>query len=773
MGDPSNTHPSESDRVASRRASTRLSHILRDGGDDDYDLQAMAISDGFRPVQIAQSHPSHVARPSQSSLDIPAARAVPPRPSSVSKPLPGHEAIFSAPYNGLDRARMRSSSVSTDSPVMPDETPYEGPRGPSHPYQMYPQDVRVVRTASLATTSTAPLSERSYNGPRGPAHPYGIYPQNVGTSDDGSSDRQPQRDINVGFPGTADNYQRRLGPDGEEVADMIGPDGHTEQLPPYTRYPVEAYAQKALGIGVTQSAPTSSPVQQTEPQIAQNLEIPGAGGIGLATRNPEFSSVEDLNQLNSPQSRRSLRSIASDASHHPINTAAFTVANEKEAPNWKAAARRRIWGIVPCWALVLAAIILVLLGVVVGTVIGTLFGRQLRNHSNNNGSSESATKPPGFVPLPTVPPGLPALAEGFYSLPLMSPLPSNRCFKNTDQVRAWNCDAILSQLTMNVRRKRDSADVTAYALDLTYNHSYTEDSFVYSYGVQPPSLIDQQLTLVNDTFERLRGPAWAFAIPYNKTIILPEQYLTYTPADEVQRRMMFGFDFKRKGLAQTGEKPWVCTWPSTILEIFIYASQDSRFEYPMVPSGTGSGSSSSSSTESSSGAQSTHQHRRDAMVQSYDYTSQKDEDFPYSHPPTQPPSSSSSTASTSSASTSSTTSTTPSPEPSYFSPPPMPPPPYPPYPKMIKVEERRDPGIGAPAPICRQIVIADVGIEAHPALNDEGDPIEIQIAELTPESSEKEANQYFKRDLFGSNLWARDDGSSGNELTECGCIWWL
>ncbi|KAI0907811.1 hypothetical protein F4823DRAFT_601518 [Ustulina deusta] len=767
MGDPSNTKSPELDRGASHRASTRLSHVLRDGDDDDYDLQAMAISDGFRPVQIAQNHhASHIPRASQSSLDPLTARAVSSRPSSVSKPFPGQESLFSVPYHGLERAPARSSSVSTDSPVMPAETPYEGPRGPSHPYQMYPQDVRVARTASLATTSTAPLSERSYNGPRGPAHPYGIYPQNVGTSDDGSGDRSLQSEINVGFPGTSDNYQRRLGPDGEEVADMIGPDGHTEQLPPYTRYPVEAYTQKALGINVTQSVPTSSPAQQTEQQIAQSLDIPGAGGIGLATRNPEFSSTEDLNPLNSPLSRRSVRSIVSEASHHSINTAALAVANEKEIPNWKVAARRKLWGIVPCWALVLGAIILVLLGVIVGTVIGTVFGHQLRKN-DDDGSSYSETRPPGFIPLPTVPPGFPALVEGPYSLPLMSPLFSGRCFENTSQGHAWNCDAIFSQLTMNIRHKDNSADVTAYAIDLTYNHSYTMDSFVYSYGVQPPSLVDQQLSLVNDTFELARGPAWAFALPYNKTVILPEQYLMDESSDEVQRRMMFGFDFKRKGLAQIGEKPWVCTWPSTILEIFVYAAQNNSYNYPMVSSSAGSGSSSPVPTESSSGAQSTSQYRRDPIGQPYDLSGLKDGDFPSTHSSTQPPTTSSTLP------TSSTSSSTSSAEATYFNPPPMPPPLHLPYPRIVKMEERRDPEIGASAPTCRQIVIGEKGVEARPALNEKGEPIEIEIAEVMPESAEKETSMYFKRRSVGAHLWDRRDGSSGNELSDCGCIWWV
>ncbi|KAF2970973.1 hypothetical protein GQX73_g2612 [Xylaria multiplex] len=766
MGDSRNTKSSELDRSASRRASTRLSHMLRDGDDDDYDFQAMAISDGFRPAQVSENHMSHVPRPSLSSLDPPVARAV-SRPSSVSKPLIGHEPLFSIPYNGVERTPARSLSVSTDSHVMAAETPYEGPRGPSHPYQMYPQDVRVARTASLATTSTAPLSERSYNGPSHPTHPYGIYPQNVGTGDDGSGDRPPQREINVGFPGTADNYQRRIGPDGEEAADMIGPDGHTEQLPPYTRYPVDAYVQKTPGIDATRSIPTTSsiPTSSTQQQqTIQNLEIPGAGGIGLATRNPEFSSTEDLNQLSSRQSRRSIRSFTSETSHHSINTAALAITNEKETSNWRTAARRKVWGVVPCWALVLGAIVLLLLGVVVGTVLGTVIAPQLHKNGPHKNLPDSTTGPPGYVPLTTVPAGLPPLAEGAYALPLMSPRFSQTCFQDTSQGKAWNCDAILSQLTVSIQPKPDSTEVQAYALDLTYNTSYTEESFVYSYGVQPPRLLNKPLELVNDTFERSRGPAWALALRYNKTIILPEEYLTHTSSD-VQRRMMFGFDFKRKGLAQSGEKPWICTWPETILEIFIYAGQNNSFKYPMAPTSSGATSSTPLPTESSTGTQSSDTYHRDAIGQPHDHSGQKD--IPYTSFPTERPTSSSATIST----TSQTTDT--SSERNWFSPPPMPPPPLPPYPKIVKVEERRDPETGDPVPTCRQVEIIGKGIQARPVL-DNGQPVVIQIAETTPESEQKEAYPYFKRRSFGPHLWDRgDDGSSGNELSSCGCIWWL
>src|SRR5207244_3486968 len=121
----------------------------------------------------------------------------------------------------------------------------------------------------------------------------------------------------------------------------------------------------------------------------------------------------------------------------------------------------------------------------------------------------------------------------------------------------------MSQLVMNVSRKQDPDPLAAYTLGLSYNHSYTQESNIYSYGVQPPSLSGETLRLVNDTWAPFRGPAWALSLPYTKTIILPEQSLTsnVTSPDEMRRRMMSGYNFKRKGLAQIDDKPWICTWP--------------------------------------------------------------------------------------------------------------------------------------------------------------------------------------------------------------------
>lgn len=268
----------------------------------------------------------------------------------------------SASSNSSDPPPTRASSVSTDGPFVRAESPYRGPEGPSHPYQMYDQEAQLPRTASIATTSTIQVPERSYQGPNGPTHPYGMYPQNTALEADTDS-IQAAPDV-VGFPGRSGEYHRRLGPDGEEVADIIGPDGHTEQLPPYTKYPDEAFARKARAAAV--------------PALA-----PGAGGIGLATRNPEFSSREDLHTA---PSRRSMRSVMSDSSNH-TNIGAPSPSEKPQLKRWQKVARRRICGIVPIWAICLAGVAVVIITIILLAVMFTLWLKHSpnRNSLNNNG----------------------------------------------------------------------------------------------------------------------------------------------------------------------------------------------------------------------------------------------------------------------------------------------------------------------------------------------------------------------------------------------------
>lgn len=415
----SNNKASDPDRTASVRTSRRISLQPTDNAlgfdldDEDYSLMALGVmADGFRPQPTGANNASYQP-PEPAAWSSPPTPAEPsssnaftarPNRSSTSKPPRSSRDSFTLRHDGsmghvagpsLSRV---SSASSIDAAFIPVDGPYQGPSAPSHSYQMYSQNIRPARTMSVATTSTTPTRrpESEYNGPTGPSHPYSMYPQNP---IEVPSSQPVVPAIPVGFTNAPDMYQRRLGPEGEEVAAMIGPDGHTEELPPYTRYPDEFYARKIRGAEVPEHA-SSCAVPVAVGAVAGSAaaapaltlanvpsSIPGAGGIGLAARNPEFDA-RSVSEAASPQSRHSTRSFASE-SHHNVNTAAAAAAaagtEKPKLGKWQQFMKRKACGVVPYWAIGLTGSAVVIVIVIVAAVIGTL----LSHHKKPPGPSST------------------------------------------------------------------------------------------------------------------------------------------------------------------------------------------------------------------------------------------------------------------------------------------------------------------------------------------------------------------------------------------------
>ncbi|KAJ4311125.1 hypothetical protein N0V84_010597 [Fusarium piperis] len=598
--DPPNGKGSSTSRPSSARRSRSLRLSAGSGvTDDDYDLSAMMVADGFRPSEYAAasstqpssnprtdlSLPSGASSQSTPSIEYPqpfdAAASSPEitpairnRPSSISKPPRAHDslALRNEGSSAAGRSHVRNiPSLSSDSPVIRAESPYTGPSGPSHPYQMYPQ-----RTLSVATTSTTAAAvipeDRSYGGPRGPTHPYALYTQNT------TSTETTTPSIPVGFNGMGAGYERQIGPDGEEAGDLIGPLGHMEELPPYTRYPDTGCVPKPAT--QTPSPEPSSP----------DRDIPGAGGIGMATRDPEFSSTDD--DLALPRTRPSVRSNTSETSHHDINTAAVEVAEKPTVNKWQRRAKKKLWGIVPYWAICLMTVGLVVMGIIMGAVIGTVFSRDGRPGpppppENAQTSSPSSTlyEPETLTAIPT---DLPPMATGHYALPNVEPKrTTTSCFNNSDQASAWTCKTYFPLWSIQVVEIAAPDSQTSYKIILTPK----EDSPGLPWGIQPPEDLPPQLmVLVNDTTQSDYGPAWWTKTTYNKTVIVPEKEF---PQIGKRKRGLDDDDddddddkyyqpysphrFKKQPIhAMVGEKPWICTWPDTTLEVFIYPNEGAK-----------------------------------------------------------------------------------------------------------------------------------------------------------------------------------------------------
>jgi hypothetical protein len=286
-------------------------------------------------------------------------------------------------------------------------------------------------------------------------------------------------------------------------------------------------------------------------------------------------------------------------------------------------------------------------------------------------------------------------------------------------------------MTMTIQK----TPVGDYTLNMACNQSFTLANNVYSYGEQPPLFPGPvPLNLVNDTFQPGRGPAWFRMMPYNKTVIIPGPVLqpTTNPSQAAKMVKRFGdygngaAEFKRKGVAQIGDKPWICTWPETFLEIFIYPQQNSSWARYNNPS--------ASSTMTGAPAVKTDSDDLSQAISSA----------------TQTP-----------------TTTSVNPAPTDNGPPDnqQPPPPY--YPRVVKMEERRIDR--SPTPVCRQFEIIRDGAPARPVKDDLGNDVVIYIAETESIAMATTSDETKSRPQH-SRLKVRD---SVPDLSQCGCMWFV
>ncbi|KAI5467646.1 hypothetical protein BGZ63DRAFT_399209 [Mariannaea sp. PMI_226] len=733
----SNGKASDIEHRSSLRRSLRLSTGPSSDGDDDYDLNAMMVADGFRPSDHDNNSFASASRSSQPrsedvSPSTPTAEIPEPissttpqqhlqpkgspgqtssmrtRPSSISKPPRNHDSLTlrndgtsSAPVNQTHGAQ--ASTISSDDPVMRAESPYRGPLGPSHPYQMYPQRTMSVNSTSTAAPQPAPVipQDGSYNGP-GPAHPYALYPQSTVPTNDSSSQ------IPVGFNNMGNTYQRQIGPDGEEAGDMIGPLGHMEELPPYSRYPDNAFVPENTTASTTNtretSAPDASPAT-TEPIPDPDRTISGAGGIGIATRDPEFSSTED--DLTMPRTRPSVRSNQSTPSQHDVNTAARDAAEKPKMSKWERRGKKKLWNIIPYWAICLVALALIIMGVVMGAVLGTLLTRHKKGPPPSQTSCSSLpSKPTGDVTyLTSMPTDLAQIATGHYGLPPFKvSQESKSCINDTTKAIAWSCQMPFSYYSMDVLPNKNSSasPLSGYELVMA---AFNATNAEFIWGAQPPSILKPAtLTLVYDTYEPGRGPAWWTTYQYNKTVIISDSdfsSLSQRGWDHDNDHPFSSpgqYQKKNKG-AKEGDKPWICTWPDVTVEIFIYPKQNISSHWP--------------------------------------------------------------TTSTYSAMT--PTATGPNPSATYQIPP------Y--YPKVLKMLELRYVFDKSQIAFCSHVEIVDEGKSFIPVKDKDGNPEEVTILEDYPWSKKL----YNRRYRHIPKRWMiRDMLARGRslELTKCGCLWW-
>lgn len=185
----------------------------------------------------------------------------------------------------------RTLSTSSHFSIPRTQSPYRGPTAPSQPYAAYPQ---VTRASSIASESTIRPNDRPFILHGGPEHPYSMYPQNTVAEEENSSDTQLPR----GFPVLGQSFPTGSNSSGDDVGDIVGSDGHVEQLPPYSRYADNVIAkgdmarldQQRVSIGQNRS---SAATVQPDASSATDMELTV---VGSATSSEEVSRKEGFVQ---------------------------------------------------------------------------------------------------------------------------------------------------------------------------------------------------------------------------------------------------------------------------------------------------------------------------------------------------------------------------------------------------------------------------------------------------------------------------------------------
>lgn len=428
-------------------------------------------------------------------------------------------------------------------------SPYTGATGPSHPYAMYPQ-VGVSRSPSVTTTSTMRPVDRPLGDSNAPQHPYAMYPQNV-VIEEGMDDGT----IPLGFPGHHQSYQVPPNRADDDAGVLVGPDGHTEQLPPYTRYPdglvpkVEGSFEAATDAGIIgEDSPPN-----TEERLSNSGEAPRAT---VAQPPPPPPPVE--------------------SQHVPEEAPTGVMAFEEKL---KTKGKKKACCGLPVWTLVLVCVVILVVACI-GGIIGGVLGAKKAASNEQKKHEQTAALTPTIVtitdtpqmdatPITTLPPHMSALPTGNYVIPMSNKNLSKFCLADADYRASWSCSQ-RGSIPVNIEQVDDRMHASISFESDPYSGSFT-------YGAQAPHLPTptQSMKMVQDTNDIDLGPALFFMTSFDKLVIVPEDGF---PSSSVSKRSIGEDEIMRKALyprkvSHAGDQPWFCWWNSTIMEFFLYVNE--------------------------------------------------------------------------------------------------------------------------------------------------------------------------------------------------------
>ncbi|KAJ6033465.1 hypothetical protein N7499_009737 [Penicillium canescens] len=450
----------------------------------------------------------------------------------------------------------RNQSVSSRFSIPRALSPYTGATGPSHPYGMYPQ-VGVSRSPSVGSTSTIRPVEQPIEQSTGPQHPYAMYSQNV--VEEGIDDSP----IPVGFPGHNPPYQPPAGRQDDDVGDIIGPDGHTEPLPPYSRYPTGVVPKPP---GAETMADLNTPPEEHR---LNNEALPS----NEAAREPPVSETS---------SRALVLEHSGDGNNgrnggeRAAGTTGIMAFEEKLKRKGKQTACCGL----PVWTLVLIATVLLIGGCIGGVIGGVLGTKRAAEASKADEEAQKSHGPPIVTVTATpqmdasmisTPTNIKSVPTGHFMVPSGFQNGSGMCVDENNYGKAWKCLQSPSEFEVFVGQSKGHHSIV---------FDYGAPTTTFTYGAQAPywsSSPTQALSMAVDTTDIGMGPALFFVSSFDKLVIAPEDTFSLSSLNKrtwVDDGWAQAEAYKNlKKTAQVGDKPWFCWWNNTRMEFFMYVNQ--------------------------------------------------------------------------------------------------------------------------------------------------------------------------------------------------------
>jgi hypothetical protein len=397
----------------------------------------------------------------------------PERSDSIAKrPVPSNSDTrhaVSLSQSETDSRRSLSISSLTDRP----RSPYNGPTVPSQPYAMYPQ---VTRASSIASESTVRPPERPFAAQGGPQHAYAMYQNTVPEEDD--DDDHINAVPPLGFSGVASSLQGSSS-SGNDTGDIVGTDGHVEQLPPYSRYADNTVAKGDMA------------------DINENHTV------------PEHLSPTTESSILSPNNSNSDAGLTATAMEREEEEVA------RKEGLYERSKKRKCCGI-PLVILVLLIIVIIVSAAVGGVVGGVVGNRKGVDHAK---AASAATTTVWLDADPvTTGASTPTVPAGHYTIPINNIGQVEKCVTNQNMGYAWDCmdSASLGITVLKQDPEESGGSDTSIQFD-----DYSTIPRLFRYGPQPPDFNGTKFDMmpVEDVDNRDYGVAMFFSHLFDKLVI--------------------------------------------------------------------------------------------------------------------------------------------------------------------------------------------------------------------------------------------------------------